>query len=126
MSTTRKILLTKRINISVSTISRKTVELLSSAGIEPIVWIVAFIFLAVHNPYTQSEFSFCPLRNLGFHYCPGCGLGRSISFLLHGDPIASFHTHILGIPATVILFYRTLTLSANAVKRNKTMQLTSN
>jgi len=105
---------------------KKSIKLFSFIGVEPIMWIAAFVFLAIHDPYSQSEFSICPLKNLGFHYCPGCGLGRSISFLFHGDSIASFHTHILGIPATIILFFRTLTLLSKTIKRNKTLQITSN
>lgn len=85
-------------------------------GFEAIAWTVALVYLAIHNPYTQSEFTICPLRNLGFHYCPGCGIGRSISFLLHGDLIRSLQTHLLGIPATIILFFRTLSLLNNSLK----------
>jgi Protein of unknown function (DUF2752) len=113
-------------NFSLRSAVGKMRRFLSIVGIEPIVWIAAFVFLAIHNPYTQSEFSFCPLKNIGFHYCPGCGLGRSVSFLLHGDVASSFRTHILGIPATIILTFRTLTLLTKTIKRNKTMQLIPN
>jgi hypothetical protein len=105
----------------VSTTIRKVERFLSTIGIEPLVWIAAFVFLAIHNPYTQGEFSFCPLKALGFRYCPGCGLGRSISFLLHGDIFASFHTHILGVPATIILLLRTFTLLGRTMRIHRTM-----
>jgi Protein of unknown function (DUF2752) len=43
---------------------------------------------------------------MGITWCPGCGLGHSIAFLLHGDIRNSFHAHWLGIPALVIILYR--------------------
>ncbi len=86
-------------------------------GPEPFIWIVALLYLAIHNPYAQTEFTICPLRNLGFHYCPGCGLGRAVSFLLHGDIVRSIQTHLLGIPATIILGFRIFSLLNNALKR---------
>lgn len=94
-------------------------------GLETLTWIVALLYLAIHNPYEQAGFTICPLENLGFHYCPGCGLGRSVSFLLHGDIIGSFQTHILGIPATIILFFRTFSLTRIAVK-GKVLQSSTN
>jgi len=98
-------------------------ELFSAIGLEAVVWTGAFVYLAIHNPYTQAEFTLCPLRNLGFHYCPGCGLGRSISFLLHGDIIRSVQTHLLGIPATIILSIRTLSLYRAAFARKQSNKL---
>jgi hypothetical protein len=114
------------LNLSALAIDKKIKQFISYVGFEPIVWTAAFVFLAIHNPYTQSEFSFCPLKDLGFHYCPGCGLGRSISFLLHGNLTESLHTHILGIPATIVLLFRTLTLLSKTIKRNRVLQLTQN
>ncbi|HEY2583255.1 MAG TPA: DUF2752 domain-containing protein [Mucilaginibacter sp.] len=46
------------------------------------------------------------MKLLGFSWCPGCGLGHSISFLFHGDLNRSFHAHWLGIPALVIISHR--------------------
>lgn len=86
-------------------------------GLESIAWAFALIYLAVFNPYVESEFTFCPFSNLGLHACPGCGLGRAVSFLLHGDFRLSIQTHILGIPATVLLLYRTASLLNQTVKR---------
>ena len=94
-------------------------------GIETLVWITAFVYLAIHNPYIQTGFTICPLENIGFHYCPGCGLGRSVSFLLHGDVVRSFQTHILGIPATIIFLFRTFSLTSKAI-RGKVVQASTN
>jgi hypothetical protein len=42
-------------------------------------WIVALICLALINPAGESHFSLCPLKMMGVKWCPGCGLGHSIS-----------------------------------------------
>jgi len=47
---------------------------------------------------------------MGITWCPGCGLGHSIAFLLHGDIRNSFHAHWLGVPALVIIVYRIVDL----------------
>lgn len=75
-------------------------------NIEALCWIAGLIFLAAIDPYASQHLSFCPLHNLGFDFCPGCGLGRSISLLFHGDVGGSFRAHPLGIPALVILLAR--------------------
>lgn len=103
----------------------KVQSLYARVGLEAIVWIGAFIYLAVHNPYAHGEFTLCPLKNLGFNYCPGCGLGRSVSFFLHGDVVRSFQTHILGIPATIILFFRIISLLGKAITKDPFIKLRS-
>jgi len=86
-------------------------------GVETLVWIGALVYLALHNPYAETSFTICPLENIGFHYCPGCGLGRAVSFLIHGDLVRSVQTHILGIPATIILVIRTFSLLIKALRK---------
>ncbi len=72
---------------------------------EMICWILAIGALATSNPH-EHHYSLCPIANLGFDFCPGCGLGRSISALLQGEIATSFSLHWFGIPATGILIYR--------------------
>lgn len=72
---------------------------------EAFIWIAALIFLAVSNPAVH-HYTLCPIDNLGFHYCPGCGLGRSIGYLFRGDIQASFFSHPLGIPAIILIVVR--------------------
>ena len=79
-------------------------------NIELIVWIAALLYLGIGNFEQGSQFSFCPLHNLGIHFCPGCGIGRSISFLLHGNFLQSIHTHWLGPLAFVIICMRLIQL----------------
>jgi hypothetical protein len=48
---------------------------------------------------------------MGITWCPGCGLGHSIAFLLHGDIKNSFHAHWIGVPALIIIVYRIVVLA---------------
>ncbi|WP_010664626.1 DUF2752 domain-containing protein [Marinilabilia salmonicolor] len=78
--------------------------------LEAFFWILAIILLAFTNPEGSGHLSLCPLKNMGFNFCPGCGLGHSISWIFRGDIIASFHCHPLGIPALIILLVRSINL----------------
>jgi hypothetical protein len=75
-------------------------------GLEGIIWIVSLIYLASLTDSNQRHFTICPLSNLGFEHCPGCGLGKSISMILHGNIFESFDYHLLGIPAFIIILFR--------------------
>jgi hypothetical protein len=55
---------------------------------------------------------------MGITWCPGCGLGHSISFLLHGDIKNSFHAHWIGVPALVIIAHRIYVLIRANLKGN--------
>jgi hypothetical protein len=79
-------------------------------NIELFIWPAALVLLYFMDPHTTHAFSLCPLKYLGVTWCPGCGLGHSISFLMHGEWKASFHSHPLGAFAIIILIYRTLQL----------------
>jgi hypothetical protein len=74
---------------------------------EALIWIGALIFLALSNPAVH-HYTLCPLDNLGFSYCPGCGLGRSVGYFFRLDFESSFYSHPLGIPAVLLLFYRSV------------------
>jgi hypothetical protein len=78
--------------------------------LELLVWLGGLILLALSNPQLH-HFSLCPLAGMGISWCPGCGLGRSISSLLHLDFINSFRYHWFGIPAFLILVHRIFKLS---------------
>jgi hypothetical protein len=70
------------------------------------MWMAGLLYLMLINPYDIHHFTFCPLKNLGFNFCPGCGLGLSISKIFHFDFIGSFETHPLGMPALIIISNR--------------------
>lgn len=96
---------------------------------EFLVWTGGLMALAIMNPNSYDSFSFCILHQLGIPWCPGCGLGHSISFLLHGDLNASFHAHPLSIPALLILLGRIYVLARLHLfpsKINNTWNLTTN
>jgi len=83
---------------------------------ELVFWIAALIALALTDPTSQAHFSLCPLKAMGFKWCPGCGLGHAISFLFHGDIRRSFHAHWLGIPAVAVILHRIYTLIRQHIK----------
>jgi hypothetical protein len=78
--------------------------------LEAILWSLALGGLALYTPSETSHFTLCPFSNLGFDFCPGCGLGHSISYLFHGDFYKSFDAHPLGMFAVVVLSFRILQL----------------
>jgi len=70
---------------------------------EAAIWLVALVLLA-WQPFGGT--TMCGLHWLGFTHCPGCGIGTSIAHFLHGDFVASWHAHYLGMPAVFIIFTR--------------------
>ncbi|HVW15634.1 MAG TPA: DUF2752 domain-containing protein [Mucilaginibacter sp.] len=82
------------------------IKQLFSKYFELIFWLSALTALALTDPEGAVHFSLCPLKAMGVTWCPGCGLGHSISWLFRGDIRNSFHAHSLGIPATAIILYR--------------------
>src|SRR6185369_6976880 len=80
---------------------------------EAVIWVSGLVILAFINPDSPdsaSHFSICPFHALGITWCPGCGLGRSVSFLLHAQIRQSLLTHPLGIIALPILLHRIFVL----------------
>lgn len=75
------------------------------SNLEAFIWIAALFMLAFSDPATP-HFSICPLKNIGWDFCPGCGLGHSISWLFRLDVARSFECHPLGMVAVVVLGYR--------------------
>lgn len=78
--------------------------------LEAIIWITALIILAFSPINSSCHYSLCPLHNLGFSWCPGCGLGRSITLLFHGEFSKSWSMHPLGIPAVLIIVFRIINI----------------
>ncbi len=73
--------------------------------LEAFIWIAALLTLAFSSP-VDTCYSLCPLANMGIDWCPGCGLGTSITWLFRGNFANSFHAHPLGIPAVIIIMFR--------------------
>ncbi|WP_317615108.1 DUF2752 domain-containing protein [Parapedobacter composti] len=73
--------------------------------LELVCWITALVALYLTNPH-EHHFTVCPLENMGVGWCPGCGIGRSIALLMHGEITASLAMHWLGIPAFLVIIHR--------------------
>ena len=87
--------------------------------IEALVWSAGLLILVLYNPHHGEHMSMCIFNNVGFNYCPGCGLGRSVSYFLHGDVTMSFSAHPAGIPAVIILLFRIYKSTKDYIKRLK-------
>jgi hypothetical protein len=71
---------------------------------------MALILLAISTP-GANHFSLCPLANIGITWCPGCGLGRAITYAFHGDIKQAQALHWFVFPALAILLFRIAQLS---------------
>lgn len=93
-------------------------QLWSHIGLEATLWISSLVYLAlIHSP-EKTHLTICPLANLGIDFCPGCGLGNSISYIFKGDITTSLYTHPLGILALGIIIIRILTIIKNNWSRS--------
>jgi hypothetical protein len=100
---------------------KKARSFLTRTGlVEALVWTVALIYLAIAIPTHEAHFTACPLSAAGFSFCPGCGLGRSITFLFHGQLYNSFNMHWLGIPATAFIAWRIFYLFRRIINHYQT------
>ncbi len=86
-------------------------KLLFRRYFEVTFWITSLLLLALMDPGTGTHYSFCIFKFIGIKFCPGCGLGHSISYLFHGELTASLTAHPLGIFAVVVIAFRIYKLS---------------
>ncbi|RZK82218.1 MAG: DUF2752 domain-containing protein [Pedobacter sp.] len=101
-------------------------KLLSRIPLELTFWMAALVLLAITQPIEHEEihhFTLCPLANFGFKWCPGCGIGRSITQLLHGNVTASLDHHWFGIPALAIILFRIFVLIKLRIKNKREFKL---
>jgi hypothetical protein len=82
---------------------------------EALCWFTGLFILAFADT-ASSHFSLCPLKNAGWDFCPGCGLGRSVSLLFQGQISESFQTHPLGIFALITLSFRIINLTKQSLQ----------
>ncbi|GAA4317742.1 DUF2752 domain-containing protein [Compostibacter hankyongensis] len=92
------------------------VKLFRKIDLELLAWTAGLICLACCNP-GRGDFTLCPLANLGFTHCPGCGLGHAIAYLLHGQWQASWESHPLGAPALLLILHRIAVLTPRQLHR---------
>jgi len=74
-------------------------------------WVIALSLLAFMDPQSNTHYSLCPFKFIGISFCPGCGIGHSISYIFHGSIHASFSEHPLGIFALAVILWRIFRLS---------------
>ncbi|MBU0558924.1 MAG: DUF2752 domain-containing protein [Bacteroidetes bacterium] len=79
---------------------------MKKVDVELAFWVSAFAYLIYIDPFSEGHLTLCGFKLLGFESCPGCGLGKSISFLFHGDFSSSIKSHPLGIFGLVVISYR--------------------
>jgi hypothetical protein len=94
---------------------QKIKSILKMVEWEAIFWLFGLMYLMFIDPYQVQHYTLCPFHNLGITFCPGCGLGRSISFFYHGDFFHSIKTHPLGIIAFIIIAIRVIKLSIKTI-----------
>lgn len=87
-----------------------SLNMLRRIPFEALIWVTALLILAFAGT-GPGHFTLCPLKNAGFTFCPGCGLGSSVSFLLHGEFTASLQSHPLGFFAVIVLSFRIINLT---------------
>ena len=85
-------------------------RLVTPFPLEFFVWVAALAYLFILDP-GGNLVSICPLKWVGFSQCPGCGLGRSVAFLMEGNLTKSLEAHSLGTVALAVLLHRIFTLS---------------
>jgi hypothetical protein len=82
-------------------------------------WAAAIIALAAADPSVEPQYPLCPLKLMGITWCPGCGIGHAISWLIHGDLVKSFHAHWLGVPALILIVYRIYILAKALFRKSE-------
>ncbi len=102
---------------------RKIVNIIERIDFEVLFWLLAFLYLSVINPYQPKHLDFCLFSLVGIENCPGCGLGKSISMIFHGDIVGSFNSHPLGIPALILIIRRIYQLIKITYKKTITNKM---
>ncbi|RYY86543.1 MAG: DUF2752 domain-containing protein [Chitinophagaceae bacterium] len=71
-----------------------------------LLWGAALVALFLLDPSADAP-SLCLFKAIGIGWCPGCGLGHAVHYVLHGQWRQSFEAHWLGIPVTALLLQQT-------------------
>jgi hypothetical protein len=102
----------------------QTKKIIKALNFEIIAFSGGLLYLLLLEP-SHEHFSFCLFRLAGIDFCPGCGLGKSISYLLHFNVTESIKTHPLGIPAFLIIVNRIISLLRNNLHRLNQLETNS-
>ncbi|WP_212001046.1 DUF2752 domain-containing protein [Chitinophaga sp. HK235] len=77
---------------------------------ELLAWPAGLLCLFFLDPAANHP-SLCLLKNVGIPFCPGCGLGHGVHYLLHGQWREAVHHHWLAPVVVATLLYRTFQLA---------------
>ncbi len=95
------------------------IRIFSIINPEALIWISGILVLAFLNVDGSSHFSVCPFKNIGIDFCPGCGLGKSIHYLLSFEIEKSLNAHPLGLFAFAVLIRRIYVLLKFTLSNSK-------
>ncbi len=70
-----------------------------------IVAIIGIILVKVYNPEEESFFIPCMLYKLTGIKCPGCGMTRSVHYLVNGNIKQSMWYNLMLIPIIILVIY---------------------
>ncbi|MDR9419685.1 DUF2752 domain-containing protein [Gracilimonas sp.] len=87
--------------------------------IEWFAFAIGLILLAFMSPENAGT-SFCLFDLAGIEFCPGEGLGHSISYTFRGDLSSALSAHLAGPFAVVILIGRICYIWKNLLRHPKT------
>jgi|AntRauTorckE6833_2_1112554.scaffolds.fasta_scaffold07284_6 hypothetical protein len=85
---------------------------------EWIVFSIGLLLLGTMNP-ENSGISLCFFDFIGIEFCPGEGLGRSISYTMKGDFSSALNAHLAGPAAVGILLSRIIHVCRNLYQQSK-------
>lgn len=85
--------------------------------LELLMWVGALLYLFFIDPHAEHT-TICLFKIMGFTWCPGCGIGHSISYFMHGEMVNSFHAHWFGSIALFVLLHRVVVLSKDYYQNN--------
>lgn len=103
-------------------LSQKTFKYYFFLHFEWLALASGLLMMALMDPANSSN-SLCPLDRLGFEFCPGEGLGRSIAYGFRGNLQASLQSHPAGLAAIAIILGRIFTVFRRNRHLNKTTKL---
>lgn len=108
-------------NSRTCTVMKESIVYVYRNYFEIIAFSVGLLLMALMDPYTTTGPGLCLLENMNFPYCPGDGLGHSISFIFRGDFSNALQSNVLGPFALITLLGRIFYLfSQNYLNYNKT------
>lgn len=82
--------------------------------LEAIFWLLILLAPVFIDVSTEQHFTLCLFKNIGWDFCPGCGIGRAMAYLYRADLSSSLMSHPFAIPVVLILGHRVFQLIRKA------------